>query len=623
MTYSDKKLLFLLLMILCCFRGLDAKIRASASAEKPTESQSRMSLLELQEKVLTALKHDSAEPLRSADLLKIAANWELLSEEFKREYTRLSAIPEGREYFLSPGGFFAIIFSDTGVDSVDILDEYSYGTGNNWNRRVDTPNDVPDYIDEIAFAFDSAYAMEHGEFKFDAPFPNETSTYPEDRYKILVEHLEEGVYGYTYPQASPDPDNPGFSSYIRIRSEWQDSLWNISKSADYFDSPEKAVRITAAHEFFHSIQYSYIHETNKSTVLDDFPISWTEGTAVMMEEAGYPEIDDYVQYANTFFLSPRLNLLPDKQDGLTEYKSGILTVWLYENYEKADLIKMTYDLNRDSARDFNLLFKEASAEFNTSLRSLLSDFFTESWFTGYRSKEGIFLEDSEFFYTWSTNNEFLEKGRNLVREVNPYSMNTFSLRPEKDADSLFLGFRNNNQENTEELEGRIILHNSGGDSILDLSLFPDTLYSINSTVSDNDTLTLVIANSSGENTASVTAGYSYHRDSVNLTDTLAEDTTTEDQISHFLHVYPNPLRIQEHDSLHIEYSGRIDAAALYTREGKLVSSLHGDEIDYGANGSSAISWVPVQESGKRKVLPGPYYLILNKGEDDRIMKKIL
>ena len=66
--------------------------------------------------------------------------------------------------YQSQRGIFEIYYATSGDDSVESADVYGYGAGT-W-REATGPNGVPDYIDEVAWAFDSAWSMEIDQFQF-------------------------------------------------------------------------------------------------------------------------------------------------------------------------------------------------------------------------------------------------------------------------------------------------------------------------------------------------------------------------------------------------------------------------------------------------------------------------
>ncbi|MDO5575640.1 MAG: hypothetical protein Q4F84_01060 [Fibrobacter sp.] len=98
--------------------------------------------------------------------------WNNLSAEFKQLYNEALNIPSSFQVFESPGGFFEIYFSSDTNDShcVDKTDNYGYSK-QNWSLKTDTPNGVPDYIDEVGWALDSTYSAEIIGFEFKEPFP--------------------------------------------------------------------------------------------------------------------------------------------------------------------------------------------------------------------------------------------------------------------------------------------------------------------------------------------------------------------------------------------------------------------------------------------------------------------
>ncbi len=119
-----------------------------------------------------------------------------------------------------------------------------------------------------------------------------------------VPELEEDVYGYVTLYNTDCP-------YMVVHPEygWQ-------------PDPQGAAEVTAAHEFFHTVQSGYDWGE------DDW---WVESTAVWAEELVYDSIDDYLQYINGSWLEyPELSLLCD--DGTREYGSVLWPLYLDENH---------------------------------------------------------------------------------------------------------------------------------------------------------------------------------------------------------------------------------------------------------------------------------------------------
>ena len=82
------------------------------------------------------------------------------------------------------------------------------GRPDNWRFRYHGANGIPDYVDEVAWALDSAWSMEIDHFGFVEPIPLRNSAHPSTRYKVaIVAQKDPYFYGMTYPQGqSPGTD---------------------------------------------------------------------------------------------------------------------------------------------------------------------------------------------------------------------------------------------------------------------------------------------------------------------------------------------------------------------------------------------------------------------------------
>lgn len=91
----------------------------------------------------------------------------------------------------------------------------------------------------------------------------------------LTQLADQGLYGYCDPDSATAPA----TSYCVLDNDYA--------AEEYGAPPLNSLRVTAAHEFFHAIQFGY-------DVLED--LWFMEGSAVWAEEQVYPAINDYLQY---------------------------------------------------------------------------------------------------------------------------------------------------------------------------------------------------------------------------------------------------------------------------------------------------------------------------------------
>jgi hypothetical protein len=181
---------------------------------------------------------------------------------------------------------------------------------------------IPDYIVELADAFETVYATENEDLAWRAPKSDGvrggcdwdakqglTDVYVKDIGRL-------GLYGY----AAPDPDQPdgGNSRYAYLV---MDDDYSPAEFPGYESDQLAPLKVTAAHEYNHVLQDNY----------DVWQDKWMfEATATWMEEKVYPDIDDYHQYLTGW---SQLSTMPiTLHDARKEYGSAIFNRWLDDGY---------------------------------------------------------------------------------------------------------------------------------------------------------------------------------------------------------------------------------------------------------------------------------------------------
>lgn len=417
----------------------------------------------------------------SAELMTIARSWNLLSEGFKKVYQQATEIPASFRMFRTPGFGIEIYYAESGSNA-PAPDDMWHADSLNWRKRIDAPNDVPDYIDDVAWAIDSVWCMEVNRFGFPSPHPYKDSIHPSNSYKIMVEALGSKVYGTTFP-FMPD-SGTGFCSLFSIRNTWDG--WNINSTIDYETHPEKGIRITCAHEFFHAIQYRMVHAVKEDIYLDDFPVSWLEGTAVMMEDCAFPDINDYIQYSESYFKSPSRFTAFEKTIDATTYSNGLICMYIYshpvDTADPIDFFRSIMQNNMTDAGSFDSLLLSGTNAEKQNWADLLNKFHTSSFFTSSNSSNGMFLDDAQLLppltYTpGDGNNE-----ETIVKTVRPWSVQFTSYRNNNNDDStLILYLTHPSNVPTTDYAVRIILHSDDStihDSIMHISNTSDNLPAI-------------------------------------------------------------------------------------------------------------------------------------------------
>lgn len=107
-----------------------------------------------------------------------------------------------------------------------------------------------------------------------------TTDNPDSRFDVFLGDIAyQGLYGYCAPDGAKRAIDGHIASYCVLDNDYARS--------QYGTAPINALRATAAHEFFHAIQFAY-------DVNDD--LWFMEGTAVWVEDEVYDAINDNYQY---------------------------------------------------------------------------------------------------------------------------------------------------------------------------------------------------------------------------------------------------------------------------------------------------------------------------------------
>jgi hypothetical protein len=378
--------------------------------------------------------------IRESDLLMLPRLWSRLSPEFKALYYQTIDIPDGYSVYPSPGGHFEVYYTLTDpFEAVDSTDTIGYG-GSDWRGQVRGPNGVPDYVDEVAWALDSSWSLHVDRFGFIGPLPYRTNNFPSSRYKAVITRLGDDDYGYTFVMGKEAGVGRGFTSLFQVRNDWNGDTW---KRLGYQDRPVDGVRVTCAHELFHAVQYAMTWDAPMGNDLDDFPLTFLEATAVLMEDIAFDSINDYLQYARYYFSDPRMSFF-NNAGGIQAYSNSILAKFIYEKAGPSPSIsfvrKMMFD-NYDAAKEFHANLRAAATAGGISWPLLLNRFHAESFFSGTRGDTVRFIADAPLLDQWNYQIDTLPPSFSISKQVGPYAMQLFAfLKEPGHSDTLNLSF---------------------------------------------------------------------------------------------------------------------------------------------------------------------------------------
>jgi hypothetical protein len=177
----------------------------------------------------------------------------------------------GRRSWCPPNGVACVHWVTAGAERVNLTDSDA--------------DALPDYVETVYATVAQVWSYQTGAMGYRKPLPDggtpTDAANPSARIDIYLADLGgRDLYGYCVPEGSPTARQlPG---YCVLDNDYSRKQYRIA--------PIDALRATAAHEFFHAIQFGY-------DVAED--IWFMEGTATWIEDEVYDSINDNVQYLPT------------------------------------------------------------------------------------------------------------------------------------------------------------------------------------------------------------------------------------------------------------------------------------------------------------------------------------
>ena len=127
-------------------------------------------------------------------------------------------------------------------------------------------NGIPDWIDSTLVYMEYAWNLQVNELGYDPPNPDDGKG-GGDEIDVYVWNFGNGSYGVTEPEKN---DDGSITSYMLIDNDYSES--------QYATKGYGALRVTTAHEFFHTIHFHYVPSFYSQLSW------WMEQSAVWMEE---------------------------------------------------------------------------------------------------------------------------------------------------------------------------------------------------------------------------------------------------------------------------------------------------------------------------------------------------
>ncbi len=266
---------------------------------------------------------------------------------------------------------------------------------------VDTlPADgAPDYINRVLEIFEHCWDFETGPVSlnylgFNAP-PSDAGLGGDNRYDVYVMALDPGFFGFT----SPDDDTTGYqvSSFITLENDFA--------GTGYQNNPLDAAKVTAAHEFFHAIQFGYDaleFDFDDPGIPATYKPWWLEASATWMEDQVYDDINDYINYLPFFYGYPWMGLGSFSYSygnprAYHPYASCVWPIYLTEKYGSG-IVKEIWQ-GCASVPGYNtLLVTEGLLQSRgSSLSEAYLEFSVWNYHTGQRADTSVYFSEGALF----------------------------------------------------------------------------------------------------------------------------------------------------------------------------------------------------------------------------------
>jgi len=219
-------------------------------------------------------------------------------------------------------------------------------------------NSIPDYIENMGEIFEYIWFYFENILGYSTP-PGDGTLGGSQKYDIFVENLPSNYFAITYTTSFTNASENSCASFIKMRNNYNGTVFqNLTEIEN--------IEITAAHEFFHAIQFSYnCHER-----------FWLmEATAVWSEDEIYDNINDHYRYMPTWFQNSSKSI-DDESNHM--YGSFILFQYIDEHLGGPDIIRTIWEESRsraNSVSDISFISIDAAlsnigSSFNSALNSM-------------------------------------------------------------------------------------------------------------------------------------------------------------------------------------------------------------------------------------------------------------
>jgi len=295
--------------------------------------------------------------------------------------------PLATNYIDSKSGKFRIHYNIEGPNAISLVDLNNNG--------------IPDYLDSVMYYCDYVRDFYTNKLGYQ-DFAVDTGGGGSKAYDIYLCDLgnydsidKGGIYGYTSQcdgDILPHRTFPRYYSYTIIDNNFSPTDTMKSSSGKYhpafYTSGWNGLKVTIAHELHHAVQNRYGIATNSDTFM--------EMTSVFYEFRLFPEITDYLQYANLLLSNPE-SLPLGTDNSFNGYCYSLLLQCLYAKYGD-NAVKNIWDLAYDGKPYFYGLDSTLRKN-GSNMKEFWYEFMDWLYYTGSRAKEGKYFQKAALMDT--------------------------------------------------------------------------------------------------------------------------------------------------------------------------------------------------------------------------------
>ncbi len=459
---------------------------------------------------------------------------------------------------VSPSGFFRIHYFSTGTY-------------------------VPQYdLNAFAQALDSSYSFEVDYLGFSAP-PEDTqegvipdSAGGDNKYDVYIVPMG-NFYGETFFETQIN-SRPTYTSFIKVDYKF---------GSGFYTHGIDAARVTAAHEFHHSIQIgNYIYR--------DEDLFFYELTSTSMEEFVFDSVNDYYGYMNDYFRNTERAFAENNG-----YNLAIWNIFLRDKFGFG-VIKSQWE-KMPSMRAINAI-NTSLFDDGSSFGNELNKFGIWTFYTGYRADQSKYFEEAANYPVLRISSAIAFSSPEVYVTMNahPTSNNFIDFIDQAQGDTLTV----------------LVTNTDNANGIINpQSFYPFTYYVYDHNEPGSQQLTGVYYSKLITDLPSMWTSSEF------FNNYLIRESEIPLEISDY--AFPNPFRYGLNDNIvfPVKRSGASEASLnVYTTAMELVYSVT-KPFDY-ISGQKVLRWNGL-DSKNQRVSSGVYIFITRSGNEKQIGKLVI